>query len=213
MGLGTWHNSSQVKLTNEESCQITNYNTKYKLESQNLLGNNGASVTWEQSCQCHLGTIVPVSLGNNCAGLTCEQLCQSHLETIVPVSLGNSCASITWEQLYQSHLGIIIPVSLGNNLASLTRENCSQVRLTQLLPSETGTIVPKWHWRDCAQVDFDFLIYILLFSLFFGTIFHCLSFTWHMIHGTWSLNLHNLDWTIKPERFANFPRYCPNLLV
>ena len=157
--------------------------------------------------------MVPVSLGNNRASVTWERLFQSHLGTILPLSLGNNCASATWEQLYQSHLGIIIPVSLGNNLASLTRENCSQVRLTQLLPSETGTIVPKWHWRDCAQVDFDFLIYILLFSLFFGTIFHCLSFTWHMIHGTWSLNVHNLDWTIKPERFANFPRYCPNLLV
>ena len=204
MGLGTWHNSSQVKLTNEESCQITNYNTKYKLESQ-----------------IYLGTMVPVSLGNNRASVTWEQLCRSHLWAIVPVSLGNNCASLTWEQLCQYHLGTIVPVSLRNNHPSVTWEHScqshsrefSQVRLTQLLPSETGTIVPKWHWRDCAQVDFDFLIYILLFSLFFGTIFHCLSFTWHMIHGTWSLNLHNLDWTIKPERFANFPRYCPNLLV
>ena len=41
----TWHNSSQVKLTSEESCQRTNYKTKHKLESQNSLENNRASVT------------------------------------------------------------------------------------------------------------------------------------------------------------------------
>ena len=43
---------------------------KYKLESQNQLGNNRASVTWEELCQCHLGTIVPVALGNNPASAT-----------------------------------------------------------------------------------------------------------------------------------------------
>ena len=76
---GTWRNSSRVKLSSEESCQKTNCKTKYKLESQNPLGNNGASVTWERSCQCHLGTIMPVSLGNSRASVTWEQLCQSHL--------------------------------------------------------------------------------------------------------------------------------------
>ena len=103
---GTWHDFSQVKLTSEESCQWANYKTKYKLESKNPLGNNCTSLTWEQLCQSHLGTIVPVSLRNNPAILTLEQLCQSHLGTMVPVSLGkqsyqshlrNICASLIWE--------------------------------------------------------------------------------------------------------------------
>ena len=63
---GAWRNCSQVKLTSEELCQRTNCKTNYKLENQNSLGNNCATLTWEQSCQCHLGTIAPVSLGNNC---------------------------------------------------------------------------------------------------------------------------------------------------
>ena len=62
---GTWHNSSQVKLTSEEWCQRTNCKTKCKLESQNPLWNNRASLTWEHLCQSYLGSIVPVSLGNN----------------------------------------------------------------------------------------------------------------------------------------------------
>ena len=95
---GTWQNCSQVKLTSEESCQRTNCKTKYKLESQNPLGNNRASVTWEQLCQFHLGTIVPVSLRNNPSSLTWEQTRQYHLRTIVPVSLENNPASLTWEQ-------------------------------------------------------------------------------------------------------------------
>ena len=69
---GTWHNSSLVKFTNEESCQRTNCKTKYKLESQNPLRNNRASVTWEQLCQCHLATIVPASFENNRASVTWE---------------------------------------------------------------------------------------------------------------------------------------------
>ena len=57
------------------------------------LENNSVSVTWEQSCQCHLGTIVLVSLGNNqavsleknCTNVTKEQSCQSYLATNLPV--------------------------------------------------------------------------------------------------------------------------------
>ena len=108
---GTWHNCSQVKLTSEESCKRTNCKTKYKLESQNPLGNNRAYVIWENLCQCHfetivpvsLGTIVPVSLGKNRASLAWEQSCQYQLGTIVPVLLWNSCASLTWKQLCQRH--------------------------------------------------------------------------------------------------------------
>ena len=53
---GTWHSCAQVKRTSEKSYQRTNCKTKYKLESQNPRGNNGASVTWEQSCQSHMRT-------------------------------------------------------------------------------------------------------------------------------------------------------------
>ena len=116
---GTCHNCSQVKLTSEKSCQRTNCKTKYKLESQNPLGNNHASVTWEQLCQCHLGAVVLVSLKNNCASVTWEQLCQCHLGKMVAALLENNRASLTWEQSCQSHLGTIVPVSLGNNRASL----------------------------------------------------------------------------------------------
>ena len=67
---GIWYNSSQVNLTNEESCQTINCKTKYNLESQNPLRNNRARLTW-----------------NNCAIVTWEQSCQSHLGIIVPVFL------------------------------------------------------------------------------------------------------------------------------
>ena len=131
---GTWHNCTQVKLTSEGSCQRTNCKTKYKLETQNPLGKNRANVTWKHLCQCHLGTIVPVSLGNNravslgnnCASLTWERLYQCHFGTIAGVSLENNCASVirinsvslTWELSWQCSLGTTVPVSLGNNLAS-----------------------------------------------------------------------------------------------
>ena len=46
---------------------------------QNKIKIRKSKSTWEQLCQCQLGTIVPVSLGNNCATLTWEQLCQSQL--------------------------------------------------------------------------------------------------------------------------------------
>ena len=62
-------------------------------------------------------TIVPVSLGNNGAGIIWEQSCQSHLRIIMAVSLGNSFAIVTWEQLRQFHLGTFVPVLLRNNLA------------------------------------------------------------------------------------------------
>ena len=94
-GPGTWHNSSQVKLTSEEPCQRTNCKAKYKLESQNTLENNGVSVTWEKSWQVHLGIIVFLSLGYNRASVTWVQLCQCQFITMVAASLGNYCASVT----------------------------------------------------------------------------------------------------------------------
>ena len=39
--------------------------------------------TWEQLYQRNLGTIVPVSLGNNCGSVTWQQSCQCYLGTIV----------------------------------------------------------------------------------------------------------------------------------
>ena len=46
LNFGTWHDSSQVTITSEESYQWTNYKTKDKLKSANPLGNNRVSVTW-----------------------------------------------------------------------------------------------------------------------------------------------------------------------
>ena len=40
---------------------------------------------------------MPVSFGNNRAIVNWDQWCQSHLGTIVPVSLGENLASLTWE--------------------------------------------------------------------------------------------------------------------
>ena len=59
-----------------------NEQTKKKLESQNPINDNRASVTWEQSYQSHFGTVVPVSLGK-----------------IVEVALGDNHVNVTWEQL------------------------------------------------------------------------------------------------------------------
>ena len=87
------------------------------------LGDNHASVTWEQSCQCHLGAIE-----------------EFHLGTIVLVSLGDDRASFTWEQSCQCHLGIIVVMSLGYNCASFIWEESSQFNLeiTFRLKKEMG---------------------------------------------------------------------------
>ena len=87
---GTWHDSTVVSFTSEESCQSTNYKTKYNLESPDPLGNNCVSLSGKQLCQTHFGTFVLVSLGINHASLTWETPHQSYLETIVPLSLGKS---------------------------------------------------------------------------------------------------------------------------
>ena len=76
------------------------------------LGNNRASITYDQSCQCHLETIVPVSLMTNRASVTWEQSCQ-YLSPIAPVSLGNNRTSVTYDQSRQCHLGTIMPVSFA----------------------------------------------------------------------------------------------------
>ena len=47
--------------------------SKNKLENKIRIGKSKS--TWEQSCQSHLGTTMPVSLGNNCASVTWEQSC------------------------------------------------------------------------------------------------------------------------------------------
>ena len=40
------------------------------------------SVTWEQSCQCHVGAIVTVSFWNNRTSYICQQSCQCHMGII-----------------------------------------------------------------------------------------------------------------------------------
>ena len=135
---GTWQNCPQVKLAGEELCQRKNCKTK--LESQNPLEKNCVSLTWDQSwslsreqlCQHHLGTIITVSLENNRTILTWKQSSQSHLGAIELPSLVNNRASLTWEQLRQCHLGTTVPVSLSKN----------HTRLTQEQSSHLGPIVP-----------------------------------------------------------------------
>ena len=121
---GTWHNSYQVKLTSAESCRWTNCKVKHKLENQNPLRSNRASITWEKLCQshsgklcqCHFGTIMAILVGNNCG----------YLGKIVPVTLGNNCASLTLEKLWQSHFGTVAPFSLRKNRTNLTWEQMCQ---------------------------------------------------------------------------------------
>ena len=79
---------------------------------QNKIKVRKSKSTYDQSRQCHLGTIVPVSLMTNHASVTWKQSCQCHLWPIVPVSLGNNRAS-TYHQSRQCHLGTIMSVSFA----------------------------------------------------------------------------------------------------
>ena len=80
-----------------------------------LLRNNYASLTWEQSCQCHLGTIVPVSDGNNFTSLTCKYLCQPHFKVIVSVSLGSI-------HMCKCDFGTFMLVALGNTIEPVYKQ-------------------------------------------------------------------------------------------
>ena len=168
---GTWHNFSQEKLTSGESCQRTNCKREYKLESQNPLGNKCASLTWEQSFQWHLGTIVPVSPGNSCTSLTWKQLCQSNLGTIVSVSIGNYCASLTWERLCQSHLWIIVPASLENNCASVIWEQLCQCHLGKIVPVSLANNCTSVIWENLWQCHLRTIMPVSLGN-------NCGSVTW-----------------------------------
>ena len=144
------------------------------------LGNDRASFTqviWEPLFQCHLGTIVPVSLrtvvpallrnnfanyletivtfslANNLASVTCEQSCQCRLETIVTVSLGSNHVSLTWEKLRWPHLETIVPASLENNAV--------RVPLVQLCHSHLGTILEQ-HLGTIMTIILMVMILILI---------------------------------------------------
>ena len=118
------------------SCAIkTNCKIKYKFESQNPLGNNRVNVTLKQLGQCHLGTIVLVSLGKNLNSVTWELTYQSHLGTIVPVSLGNICSSLIMEKSCQSHLRNIL---IGNNFTSVTLDQLRGCHLGKTVPASLG---------------------------------------------------------------------------
>ena len=151
---GTWQDYSLVSLNSEESCQWTNCKTKYKLQNQNLLGNNCASLTWERLCQFHLGTVCRSHLRTIVPSLTWEQLSQPHLEIIVPDTPGNIRASLTWEkscrltwgQLCQSHFATFVPVSLENNCTSLTWERFCQSQLGTIMPVSLGNNRTSLTW-------------------------------------------------------------------
>ena len=112
-----------------------------KNKLQNKIQIKKSKFTWEQSCQPHLETIVPVSLGNNRVSVTWEQSFQSNLRTIVPVSLGINRASLAWEQLCQCHLGTNFPVSRRNNCASVTWEELCQCYKDQQCQFHLETIL------------------------------------------------------------------------
>ena len=67
-----------------------------------LTSDSRASVTWKQSCQLHLGAVLPLSLGNNRVSVTWEQLCHSDLGLIVSVSFGNNRATST-EKIFEKN--------------------------------------------------------------------------------------------------------------
>ena len=162
---GTWHNCFWLTLTSEELCQRTNCKTKYKLGSQNPLGNNRvvslrnsrANVTWEQLCQSHLKTIFPVSPGNNRVNLTWKKSCHCRLGTNVPISLGKNRASVTWDQSCLSRLKTKVPVSLGKNRATVTWEQSFQCHL--------GTILLVTHENNRAGFSWKHLCYCHLWNL------------------------------------------------
>ena len=126
--LPTWNSLAKNK------CHWTNCKTKIKWKNQNLLGNNRASVTWEQSCHSHFEKSVSTLIG--------DQSHQSHLGTIMPVLLGNNCASLISGPLRQTHWGAIASLSLGNNRASLTWEKLCQSTWKQFFQPRLGTIAP-----------------------------------------------------------------------
>ena len=119
------------------------------------LGNKRASLTWEQWCQLHLGTIVPFSLLNNCASVTWQQSCQCHLRTMVPVYHGNNCASVTWEQSCYCQLGTIVPVSLGNNCGSITWEQPCQCHLGIIVAVSLGCNCASFTWEQSCKFNIE----------------------------------------------------------
>ena len=71
------------------------------------LGNNRASLTWEQSFQFNF------SLGSNYGGVTSNQLCHSPPGTIVLASLEKNCAIVTG-----NNRGTVIGNNNDNNIYS-----------------------------------------------------------------------------------------------
>ena len=112
--MGEIYEKSNLYLLNFGKNDVKEVAGVYLLPPWVLLGSNLTSVTWQQSCQCHFGKIVPITFANNRASVTWEQLIDSFTVAIV-----------TWEQSYQSHLGTIVQVLLENNRAGVTwKESC-----------------------------------------------------------------------------------------
>ena len=64
---------------------------------------NKSKPTWKQSCQCHLGTNVPLLLGDNRASVTWEQVCQCTWE------LSCHCVQVTLVQFFPNDTDTIVP--------------------------------------------------------------------------------------------------------
>ena len=96
---GTWH-KWKLLVKNRANEQTRKQNKIKKSKS-----------AWEQSCQCHLGTIVTTSIGSIGPSVIWEPSYQSHLRTVVSVSSGNNPTSVTWEQSCKCHMRTIMELS------------------------------------------------------------------------------------------------------
>ena len=100
-----WNSLAKNSTKKQTAKQNTNYKVKTHLEAivPVSLGNNRASVTWRQSCHCHLGTSVPVYLG------TILPLCPSDIGTIFPKWYWHDCSQVGWARLLLSETSTIVP--------------------------------------------------------------------------------------------------------
>ena len=80
-----------------------------KSKLQNKIQITKSKPTWKQSCQCHLGTTVPVLLGDNRASVTWEQVCQCTWE------LSCHCVQVTLVQFFPSDTDTIVPKLGGHD--------------------------------------------------------------------------------------------------
>ena len=116
---GTWHNSSQVKLTSEESCQRTKYKKKKKKTMAPFYGGGSTGSRLE-----------PLRGGSLLFTTTFPEIPATHVIDHGRMSqfwsqpvvlntgpLDGESSALTNRPLLKIQLGTIVPISLGNNCA------------------------------------------------------------------------------------------------